>query len=60
MHQRFIHENKPNWHMVRVFDADVEVEVRGQSFRSEIREKEHALSDPTRPQPACAPTHGFW
>jgi hypothetical protein len=23
-HQEFIHENKPNWHMVRVFDADVE------------------------------------
>ncbi len=24
LHQRFIHENKPNWHMVRVFDWDVE------------------------------------
>ncbi len=24
MHQHFIHENKPNWHIVRVFDADVE------------------------------------
>jgi len=24
LHQQFIHENKPNWHLVRVFDADVE------------------------------------
>jgi hypothetical protein len=24
LHQQFIHENKPNWHIVRVFDADVE------------------------------------
>jgi hypothetical protein len=23
-HQQFIHENKPNWRIVRVFDADVE------------------------------------
>ncbi len=23
-HQDFIHQNKPNWHIVRVFDADVE------------------------------------
>ncbi len=25
LHQQFIHENKPNWHLVRVFDADVEI-----------------------------------
>ncbi len=24
MHKQFIRESKPNWHMVRVFDADVE------------------------------------
>ncbi len=24
LHHRFIHENKPNWNMVRVFDWDVE------------------------------------
>ena len=24
MHKQFIRENKPNWHMVRVFDSDVE------------------------------------
>jgi hypothetical protein len=24
MHQQFVHENKPNWRLVRVFDADVE------------------------------------
>jgi len=24
LHHRFIHENKPDRHMVRVFDADVE------------------------------------
>ena len=24
MHRQFIRENKPNWHMVRVFDSDVE------------------------------------
>jgi hypothetical protein len=23
-HQEFIHQSKPNWHIVRVFDADVE------------------------------------
>ncbi len=26
LHQQFIHENKPNWQLVRVFDADVESE----------------------------------
>ncbi len=24
MHQQFVRENKPNWRLVRVFDADVE------------------------------------
>ena len=45
IHQQFISENKPNWRLVRVFDADIESRIES----SVVMARQLWVEHPTRP-----------